>query len=75
MAGGGAFNDDLMQRLARNYPPASWHSVAELGVDPQHLEAMAFAWLARQFMQRQPGNLPSVTGASRATVLGGLFLP
>ncbi|WP_417691173.1 anhydro-N-acetylmuramic acid kinase [Pseudidiomarina sp.] len=75
VAGGGAFNDDLMQRLALNYPQASWHSVAELGVDPQHLEAMAFAWLARQYMQRQPGNLPSVTGASRATVLGGLYLP
>lgn len=75
VAGGGAFNNDLMQRLARNYAQASWHSVAELGVDPQHLEAMAFAWLARQFMQRQPGNLPSVTGASRTTILGGLYLP
>lgn len=75
VAGGGAFNQDLLQRLQRNYAQASWQSVAELGVDPQHLEAMAFAWLARQFMLRQPGNLPTVTGASRATVLGGLYLP
>lgn len=75
VAGGGAFNQDLMQRLQRNYPQSSWHSVADLGVDPQHLEAMAFAWLARQYMLRQPGNLPTVTGASRATVLGGLYLP
>ncbi|RUO52406.1 anhydro-N-acetylmuramic acid kinase [Pseudidiomarina homiensis] len=75
VAGGGAFNRDLMQRLRHNYPQANWHSVAELGVDPQHLEAMAFAWLARQYMLRQPGNLPTVTGASRATVLGGLYLP
>lgn len=75
VAGGGAFNAQLMQRLATNYPTAQWQSVAELGVDPQHLEAMAFAWLARQFMLRKPGNLPAVTGASRATVLGGLFLP
>lgn len=75
VAGGGAFNSQLMQRLAANYPAAQWQSVAELGVDPQHLEAMAFAWLARQFMLRQPDNLPAVTGASRATVLGGLFLP
>ncbi|RUO57820.1 anhydro-N-acetylmuramic acid kinase [Pseudidiomarina insulisalsae] len=75
VAGGGAFNQDLMARLARNYPAASWTTVKELGIDPQHLEAMAFAWLARQFMRRQPGNLPAVTGASRATVLGGLYLP
>ncbi|CAB0151651.1 Anhydro-N-acetylmuramic acid kinase [Pseudidiomarina piscicola] len=75
VAGGGAFNDHLMQRLATHYPAAQWQSVAVLGVDPQHLEAMAFAWLARQFMTRQPGNLPAVTGASRATVLGGLYLP
>ncbi|MGQ4277038.1 anhydro-N-acetylmuramic acid kinase [Pseudidiomarina sp. E22-M8] len=75
VAGGGAFNSHLMARLAAHYPEASWHSVKALGVDPQHLEAMAFAWLARQFMLRQPGNLPAVTGASRATVLGGLFLP
>lgn len=75
VAGGGAFNRDLMSRLARNFPQASWHSVGELGVDPQHLEAMAFAWLARQYMLRKPGNVPAVTGASRATVLGGLYLP
>lgn len=75
VAGGGAFNSDLMQRLQKHYPSAEWQSVAQLGVDPQHLEAMAFAWLARQFQLRQPGNLPSVTGASRASVLGGLYLP
>lgn len=75
VAGGGAFNSHLMARLAARYPEADWQSVTALGVDPQHLEAMAFAWLARQYMLRQPGNLPAVTGASRATVLGGLFLP
>ncbi|MDN7125254.1 anhydro-N-acetylmuramic acid kinase [Pseudidiomarina sp. 1APP75-32.1] len=75
VAGGGAFNQHLLGRLAAHYPEAQWRSVAALGVDPQQLEAMAFAWLARQFMLGLPGNMPAVTGASRATVLGGLYLP
>jgi anhydro-N-acetylmuramic acid kinase len=36
---------------------------------------MAFAWLARQRLLGLPGNCPEVTGACRAAVLGGLFLP
>jgi anhydro-N-acetylmuramic acid kinase len=36
---------------------------------------MAFAWLARQRWHGLPGNIPGVTGATRAAVLGGLFLP
>ncbi|MGB1272290.1 MAG: anhydro-N-acetylmuramic acid kinase, partial [Endozoicomonas sp.] len=45
----------------------------ELGVDPQWVEAIAFAWLARQRMIHQPGNQPAVTGASGFRVLGGLY--
>ena len=47
----------------------------ELGIDPGWVEACAFAWLARQRLEEKPGNLPSVTGANRATVLGALHLP
>jgi anhydro-N-acetylmuramic acid kinase len=46
-----------------------------LGVAGDWVEAMAFAWLARQRMLGLPGNCPQVTGASRTAVLGAVFLP
>ncbi|RWU09020.1 anhydro-N-acetylmuramic acid kinase [Pseudidiomarina gelatinasegens] len=75
VAGGGAYNPILMSALKSALPHRGWHATSVLGVSPQHVEAMAFAWLARCYMQRTPGNLPAVTGASRPTVLGGLYLP
>ena len=74
VCGGGAFNRRLMQRLAQLMSPARVATTAELGVDPAWVEAAAFAWLARQTLHRQAGNLPSVTGASHPVVLGGIFL-
>jgi len=44
-----------------------------LGVDPMHVEALAFAWLAHRFMTGKPGNLPSVTGARGLRTLGALY--
>jgi anhydro-N-acetylmuramic acid kinase len=46
-----------------------------LGVAGDWVEAMAFAWLARQRLQERAGNCPLVTGATRPAVLGGLWLP
>ena len=45
----------------------------ELGVAPDQVEALAFAWLAQAFLQRRPGNLPAVTGARGPRVLGALY--
>ncbi len=45
------------------------------GSDPDYVEAMAFAWLARETLAGRPGNLPGVTGASRGSILGGIYLP
>ncbi|MDR2016113.1 MAG: anhydro-N-acetylmuramic acid kinase, partial [Burkholderiales bacterium] len=39
----------------------------------QHVEALAFAWLARETLARRPGNLPAVTGAKGARVLGAVY--
>ena len=44
-----------------------------IGVDPEWVEAWAFAWLAEQTLAGQPGNVPAVTGARGARVLGGIF--
>ena len=43
-----------------------------LGVPADWVEAVAFAWLARQTLNELPGNLPSVTGAAGPRVLGAV---
>ena len=74
VCGGGVYNQTLMKALQRHLPDQQLLSTAQLGVQPQHVEAMAFAWLAYCFIHRLPANLPAVTGASRRAVLGGLYL-
>ena len=73
VCGGGAFNDHLMQRLAAQLPGVAVSSTAAAGVPPLQVEALAFAWLAQAFVERQPGNLPAVTGACGPRVLGALY--
>lgn len=73
VCGGGAFNVDLMGRLARLLAPMRVVASGERGLPPEQVEATAFAWLARAFLQRQPGNIASVTGAAGPRVLGALY--
>lgn len=75
VCGGGARNRFLMERLAAHAAPTPVASTQALGIDPQAVEAAAFAWLAAQRVDRLPGNLPSVTGARGARVLGLLAEP
>lgn len=72
VCGGGAFNGGLMKALAEALPSVRVVSTAALGVPPDQMEALAFAWLARQRLCGLPGNLPSVTGASASVLLGSL---
>jgi len=73
VCGGGALNATLMKMLAEECAPRPVRSTASLGIDPQHVEAMAFAWLAHAHLAGRPGNLPAVTGARGARVLGALY--
>lgn len=73
VCGGGVHNGYLMGRLAANLPSIEVSSTAKLCVDPDWIEAMAFAWLAHRTLEGLPGNLPSVTGAEEAVVLGGIY--
>jgi anhydro-N-acetylmuramic acid kinase len=73
VCGGGVHNRQLMQRLQELLEPAKVGSTAEAGIDPDRVEAAAFAWLARQTLNGQAGNLPSVTGAAHPVVLGGVY--
>ncbi|MDG1307960.1 MAG: anhydro-N-acetylmuramic acid kinase [Porticoccaceae bacterium] len=75
VCGGGAFNGQLMALLQRSLYKSQVQSTAELGLDPNWVEACAFAWLAKQRMEHKTGNVPAVTGAHKATILGGLYLP
>lgn len=73
ICGGGAHNQTLMRRLAALLPDTAVESTAHYGLDPDWVEAVAFAWLARQTLAGQPGNLPAVTGARHPVVLGGIW--
>lgn len=73
VCGGGALNGLLMQRLQAGLPTMRAHSSGERGMPPLQVEAAAFAWLARQTVLNLPGNLPKVTGARGARILGGVY--
>lgn len=73
ICGGGAKNAALMRRLAALLPDATLSPTSTLGVGADWVEALAFAWLARQALLSQPGNLPAVTGAREPRILGAIY--
>lgn len=73
VCGGGARNGTLMARLAALMPSAKVASTAANGVDPDWVEAMAFAWLAHCCLEGIPANRPSVTAAKGLRILGAIY--
>ena len=77
VCGGGARNHYLLthlkQALKRSLPKAKLQTSEAAGLNPSHIEALAFAWLAHRFTCRLPGNLPDVTGAKDYRLLGALY--
>ena len=73
VCGGGAKNAALMDALAMALAPHAVASTAAHGVAVEQVEALAFAWLAREALAGRPGNLPAVTGARGARVLGAIY--
>jgi len=73
ICGGGAFNKTLLNRLGELLSPLKVQTTSSLGIDPEWVEAMAFAWLAKQTIEKKPGNLATVTGAKRDLILGGVY--
>ena len=61
-----------MERLRARLKPLPLATTETLGLAPDWVEATAFAWLAHQTLEARPGNLPSVTGAKRAVILGDI---
>jgi anhydro-N-acetylmuramic acid kinase len=72
LCGGGVYNHTLMNRLQQK-SPCSVFSTKTLGIPPDWIEALAFAWLAKQTFSHQTGNLREVTGARNTAVLGGIY--
>ena len=73
VCGGGWRNTILIERLQQHLPSTHISSTAEQGIDPQWMEAMAFAWLAQQALANKTSNVPSVTGAKGERILGGIY--
>ncbi|MBA1187093.1 anhydro-N-acetylmuramic acid kinase [Stutzerimonas nitrititolerans] len=73
VCGGGAHNAALMGRLQSLLPSTRVTSTAAFGVEPDWIEAMAFAWLAHCCLEGIPANRPSVTGARGLRVLGAIY--
>lgn len=77
VCGGGAYNAHLMQLLQQALGERSHrglvHSTDVLGISPNHVEALAFAWLACRYARHKPGNLAAVTGAAGPRILGACY--
>ncbi|MFI3185958.1 MAG: anhydro-N-acetylmuramic acid kinase [Methylococcaceae bacterium] len=72
ICGGGIHNSYLLELIRQN-SECSVESTEHYGLHPDHVEAVAFAWLARQTLCGLPGNLKEVTGALSAAILGGIY--
>ena len=73
ICGGGSRNKHLMQRLSALLPGTRVTTTAERGIEPDWVEAMAFAWFAHCHLTGRPANLPDVTGARGSRVLGARY--
>lgn len=73
VCGGGAHNTTLLNLLRKSLPNSRIATTEALGIPPDWLEAIAFAWLARQHILGLPGNLPEVTGARGPRILGAIY--
>ncbi len=73
VCGGGVHNPLLIKTLGTHLPYLHIGSTRDIGIDPDAVEAVTFAWLAKRRMEGKPGNLPSVTGARKPVLLGAIY--
>lgn len=74
LCGGGSKNIYLRKRIQQHCHPHQVLLTDDRGVASDWVEAMAFAWIAKQTLEGKSSNLPEVTGAKNATILGGVYL-
>jgi len=73
LCGGGTHNRHLVKLLTNKLNHINVESSEAHGISPDWVEAVAFAWLARQTLKNLPGNIPSVTGAQKPVILGAIY--
>ncbi len=73
VCGGGAHNNAFMDGLQARLRDCNVVSTAKLGIDPDWVEAIAFAWMAKQTSEGRAIDTTPFTGATKATVLGGIY--
>ena len=73
LCGGGAHNTALLERLQDILPDHKVTDSSELGIAPDWVEAMTFAWFASKTIKQQPISLSSITGSQKNTIIGGIY--
>ena len=73
ICGGGVHNTQLLMALRQQLPHLKIISTADLGVDPDYLEAMMFAFLADRAINHIPTDLKSITGSTHPAILGAIY--
>lgn len=73
LCGGGAYNPIFSKLIQQSLPQLKVTTTGDYGLSPDCIEAVTFAWLAKQRMENKPANLPDVTGANRKVILGGIY--
>ena len=75
VSGGGTYNAYLLELLAARVPGVSIHQIDDYGIASDAKEALFFAVMAHETLNRVPSNLASATGASQSTILGKICIP
>ena len=75
ICGGGTHNAHLMRRLSAALPDVIVETTSRYGVDPDWVEALLFAWLARERINQHAQNTPPITGARHEVLLGDIHQP
>jgi anhydro-N-acetylmuramic acid kinase len=73
LCGGGAHNPAMQNQLQTLLPNMNIATTAQLGIDPDAIEAISFAWLAYCRMNNIPIALQSITGATQTVMAGAVY--
>jgi anhydro-N-acetylmuramic acid kinase len=73
LCGGGAHNKMLCETLKKELPGLKINTSQALGINPDFIEAMMFAWLAEKALSQTPLDFKAITGAKKAAVYGAIY--
>lgn len=71
--GGGVYNLYLIQQIKALCSDKGFIDIEDLGIQPDQVEAAAFAWLAMRCLSGETGTLTAVTGAQKSVIAGAIY--